>query len=65
MRSAVALARPGELDLTLSAGVATAAGEAVRYDELFRAADLALLRAKREGRDRVVAAAEPRAVVAA
>ncbi len=35
------------------------------YDELCRAADLALLRAKREGRDRVVAAAEPRAVVAA
>jgi len=65
VRSAVGLARPGDLELTLSAGVATAAGEAVRYDDLFRAADLALLRAKREGRDRVVASAEPRAVVAA
>jgi PleD family two-component response regulator len=65
VRSAVGLARPGDLELTLSAGVATAAGEHVRYDDLFRAADLALLRAKREGRDRVVASVEPRAVVAA
>jgi diguanylate cyclase (GGDEF)-like protein len=65
VRSAVAEGRPGELELTLSAGVATAAGELVRYDDLFRAADLALLRAKREGRDRVVAAAAPLAVAAA
>ena len=46
-------------------GVATAAGTNVRYDDLFRAADLALLSAKREGRDRVVAASAPLAVVAA
>ena len=59
------MACPGGLDMTLSAGVATAAGTDVRYDELFRAADLALLSAKREGRDRVVAASAPRAVVAA
>ena len=65
VRAAVSVARPGDIEITLSAGVATAAGEDVRYDALFRAADLALLRAKREGRDQVVAAAEPRAVVAA
>jgi diguanylate cyclase (GGDEF)-like protein len=65
VRSAVSVARPGDIEITLSAGVATAAGDEVRYDALFRAADLALLRAKREGRDQVVAAAEPRAVVAA
>jgi diguanylate cyclase (GGDEF)-like protein len=64
-RTAVALARPGDLELTLSAGVATAAGADVRYSQLFRAADGALLRAKREGRDRVVAASAPRAAVAA
>lgn len=65
VRMAVATARPGELDLTLSAGVAVAAGHDVRYQELFRAADRALLDAKREGRDRVVAASAPRAVAAA
>jgi diguanylate cyclase (GGDEF)-like protein len=65
VRGAVALARPGDLALTLSAGVATAAGAQVRYDQLFRAADSALLQAKREGRDRVVSATAPRAVVAA
>jgi PleD family two-component response regulator len=54
----VAEARPGDLDLTLSAGVATASGADVRYDHLFRAADGALLRAKREGRDRLVTASE-------
>jgi diguanylate cyclase (GGDEF)-like protein len=65
VRMAVASARPGELDLTLSAGVATAAGVRVSYEELFRAADRALLDAKRGGRDRVVAAAAPRVAVAA
>jgi diguanylate cyclase (GGDEF)-like protein len=65
VRVAVALACPGDVEMTLSAGVATAAGTDVRYDDLFRAADLALLSAKREGRDRVVAASAPRAVVAA
>jgi diguanylate cyclase (GGDEF)-like protein len=65
VRGAVASARPGDLQLTLSAGVAGATGEAVRYDQLFRAADAALLRAKREGRDRVVTSAAPRVAVAA
>jgi diguanylate cyclase (GGDEF)-like protein len=65
VREAVALANPGGVEMTLSAGVATAAGAEVRYEDLFRAADSALLRAKREGRDRVVAADAPRAVVAA
>jgi PleD family two-component response regulator len=45
--------------------VATASGEDVRYDQPFRAGDSALLRAKRQGRDRVVSATAPRAVVAA
>jgi diguanylate cyclase (GGDEF)-like protein len=65
VRAAVALAQPGGVDMTLSAGVATAAGGEVRYEDLFRAADLALLTAKREGRDRVVAADAPRAFAAA
>jgi diguanylate cyclase (GGDEF)-like protein len=65
VRTAIALARPGELELTLSAGVAMAAGKDVRYEQLFRDADLALLQAKREGRDRVVAASAPPAAAAA
>jgi diguanylate cyclase (GGDEF)-like protein len=65
VRMAVATARPGELDLTFSAGVAVGSGAGVSYEELFRAADRALLDAKREGRDRVVAAAAPRSAVAA
>ena len=65
VRTSVQQARPAGLDLTLSVGVAAAAGDRVRYDALFREADLALLRAKREGRNRAVPAAEPRAVVAA
>jgi diguanylate cyclase (GGDEF)-like protein len=53
VRHAVEIARPGELDLTLSAGVAADAGGDIRYDELFRAADAAMLIAKRSGRNRV------------
>jgi diguanylate cyclase (GGDEF)-like protein len=56
VRRAVALARPGELELTVSAGVACGSGARVDYDVVFRAADEALLRAKRAGRNRVVAA---------
>jgi diguanylate cyclase (GGDEF)-like protein len=56
VRRAVAEAHPGDVDLTLSAGVACAAGEEMTYDEVFRAADAALFEAKREGRDRVVKA---------
>jgi diguanylate cyclase (GGDEF)-like protein len=65
VRSAVADARPGDVDLTLSAGVATASGSDVRYRHLFREADAALLQAKREGRDRLVTASAPLAVTAA
>jgi diguanylate cyclase (GGDEF)-like protein len=53
VRHAVEVARPAELDLTLSAGVASESGGDIRYDELFRAADAALLTAKRAGRNRV------------
>jgi two-component system cell cycle response regulator len=65
IRARLALARPGDIQLTVSAGVAAASGDDVSYDALFRAADLALLEAKREGRNRVVAAGVPHAVVAA
>lgn len=56
VRLAVEDARPGALSLTLSAGVAAQAGGDIRYGELFRAADSALLEAKRSGRNRVEAA---------
>jgi diguanylate cyclase (GGDEF)-like protein len=58
VRHAVADARPGDLDVTISAGVAAAAGEEIRYAQLFRDADHALLDAKRGGRDRVEVAGE-------
>jgi diguanylate cyclase (GGDEF)-like protein len=58
MRQAVSEARPGDLDVTVSAGVAAGAGEAIRYAQLFREADHALLAAKRGGRDRVEVAGE-------
>jgi diguanylate cyclase (GGDEF)-like protein len=58
IRRNVAHARPGSLDLTLSAGVACAAGDQMTYESLFRAADEALFTAKREGRDRVVRASD-------
>jgi diguanylate cyclase (GGDEF)-like protein len=53
VRHSVEEARPGELDVTISAGVAAEAGGHISYDELFRAADAALLEAKRSGRNRV------------
>jgi diguanylate cyclase (GGDEF)-like protein len=58
VRASVAQARPGDLEVTISAGVAASAGEEIRYDELFRAADHALLEAKRAGRDRVEVAGD-------
>lgn len=58
VRRAVADARPGDLDISISAGVATGAGAALRYAQLFRDADHALLDAKRGGRDRVEVAGE-------
>jgi diguanylate cyclase (GGDEF)-like protein len=53
VRHSVHEARPGNLDLTISAGVAADSGGDIRYDALFRAADAALLEAKRGGRNRV------------
>jgi diguanylate cyclase (GGDEF)-like protein len=54
-RVAMANARPGDLPVTISIGVAAAHGSDVDYETLFRAADGALYEAKRAGRDRVVA----------
>lgn len=56
IRYSVAEGRPADLDLTISAGAASAEGGHASYPELFRRADAALLQAKREGRNRVVAA---------
>ena len=64
VRHAVADGRPGDLDISVSAGVAAAAGEEIRYERLFRAADHALLEAKRAGRDRVEVAGDRRLATA-
>jgi diguanylate cyclase (GGDEF)-like protein len=53
-RAALSAARPGDLPVTISIGVAAARGADVEYESLFRAADAALYEAKRAGRDRVV-----------
>jgi diguanylate cyclase (GGDEF)-like protein len=58
VRHSVAESRPGDLDLTVSAGVASGWGGDLRYEDLFRAADAALLAAKRGGRNRVEVAGE-------
>jgi diguanylate cyclase (GGDEF)-like protein len=58
VRHSVAEGRPGDLDITISAGVAASSGGKISYDELFRAADGALLEAKRRGRNRVEVAGE-------
>jgi diguanylate cyclase (GGDEF)-like protein len=56
VRHSVEEARPGDVDMTISGGVATDAGGHITYDGLFRAADSALLEAKRRGRNRVATA---------
>jgi diguanylate cyclase (GGDEF)-like protein len=50
---------PGGLRPTLSVGIAAAPDHGVGLDDLMRAADEALYRAKRAGRDRVEVASEP------
>ena len=60
VREAVSEANPGGLAMSISAGVAAGAGGDIRYDELFRAADGAMLDAKRAGRDRVHAVGDGR-----
>jgi diguanylate cyclase (GGDEF)-like protein len=57
-REAIEEARPGGVTMTISGGVASARGSAVDWDTLFQRADAALLRAKREGRNRIVIAAD-------
>src|SRR3954469_12600523 len=54
VREAIATSQPGDLDLTVSLGVAAATGSELRPEALLRAADAALYRAKRDGRNRVV-----------
>ena len=58
LRAAVEGGPCGDLALTISAGVATAAGSGVNYESLFERADAALYRAKAAGRNRVVTAPE-------
>jgi len=55
VRRALQAARPGGIEVTMSIGVASARGS-VAFDPLFRAADEALYRAKRAGRNRVATA---------
>jgi diguanylate cyclase (GGDEF)-like protein len=52
VRRALEAAQPGDLEVTASVGVASARGN-VAFQPLFREADEALYRAKREGRNRV------------
>jgi diguanylate cyclase (GGDEF)-like protein len=55
-REAVERGRPAGLSVTISGGVAADRGSAVRWETLFRRADVALLDAKRSGRNRIVVA---------
>ncbi len=58
LREAISSSRPGGVDLTMSVGLSAAQGTDVEHHVLFRSADEALYEAKREGRDRVVVAAD-------
>ena len=51
--AAVRESRPGGIELTASLGVSAGSAETLQYATLFKAADEALYRAKRQGRDRV------------
>jgi diguanylate cyclase (GGDEF)-like protein len=59
LRAAIEESSPSGIPLTVSLGLASARGEGVVYEPLFKAADEALYEAKRGGRNRVVAAPEP------
>lgn len=56
LRAAIAGADPGGVHITMSIGVAVAAGTDVEFDALYEAADRALYDAKRGGRDMVIVA---------
>jgi diguanylate cyclase (GGDEF)-like protein len=57
-RESIEEARPGGVAVTISGGVASAHGCDVAWDTLFHRADAALLNAKREGRNRIMVAAD-------
>jgi diguanylate cyclase (GGDEF)-like protein len=57
-RESIEEARPGGIAITVSGGVASARGADVAWESLFQRADAALLRAKREGRNRIVVASD-------
>jgi diguanylate cyclase (GGDEF)-like protein len=57
-RESLQEARPGGLAMTISGGVASARGTDVEWETLFQRADAALLLAKRQGRNRIVVAAD-------
>ncbi len=56
VRGAIERTRPAGVAVTVSIGVSAASGERVEYEPLFKAADEALYRAKRGGRNRVTTA---------
>ncbi|HEX4482895.1 MAG TPA: diguanylate cyclase [Solirubrobacteraceae bacterium] len=56
LRAAVEQVRPAGIAVTVSIGVSVASGERVEYESLFKAADEALYRAKRSGRNRIAGA---------
>jgi diguanylate cyclase (GGDEF)-like protein len=65
MRAAVERAQPAGVGVTVSLGIAVAAGEQLEFDRLFNASDQALYEAKHAGRNRsacieVLSEAEPR-----
>jgi diguanylate cyclase (GGDEF)-like protein len=65
LRVAVELEPAGGVPVTMSFGVASAAGDALRWDDLVADADAALYEAKRDGRNRVrTAGAVPAAAIA-
>ncbi len=56
IRSLVLHSRPAGVEITTSLGVAAASGDRVTFDSLYGRVDAALYEAKREGRNRVIAA---------